>query len=134
MPEALYIVRNQTIDRPFRPVWDEIIINCRFSTHIKSLPGFKIKFKQSLLCCNPNFRSIIFCLYFYFSSKYFITSLLSLCIVKRKRTRALLGSNLPAILFTDTLYKGRFSDLPFTYTGIQIWLKKTQCCALSQCR
>jgi hypothetical protein len=29
-------------------------------------------------------------------------------IVKRKRTQALLGSNLLAILFTDTLYKGRF--------------------------
>jgi len=27
--------------------------------------------------------------------------------VKRKRTQALLGSNLSAILFTDTLYKGK---------------------------
>jgi hypothetical protein len=33
-------------------------------------------------------------------------------IVKRKGTQALLGSNLLAILFTDTLYRGRFSDLP----------------------
>jgi len=33
--------------------------------------------------------------------------------VKRKRTQALLGSNLLAILFTDTLYKGRFC-LPFS--------------------
>jgi hypothetical protein len=35
-------------------------------------------------------------------------------IVKRKWTQALQGSNLSAIFFTDTLYKGRFSDLPFT--------------------
>ena len=53
--------------------------------------------------------------------------MLTLHLVKRKRTQALLGSNLLAILFTDTLYRGRFSGLPFTYTGIQIWLKKTQC-------
>ena len=35
----------------------------------------------------------------------------------RKRTQTLLGSNLLAILFTDTLYKGRFvlkvSNNPF---------------------
>jgi hypothetical protein len=35
--------------------------------------------------------------------------------VKRKRTQALLGSNLLAILFTDTLYKGRFLPSFFLY-------------------
>ena len=76
------------------------------------------------------FDYLIFCSFF----KYFISRSLPLFLVRRKRTQALLGSNLLAILLTDTLYKGRFSNLPFTYTGIQIWLKKTPCCDLSQYR
>jgi len=43
---------------------------------------------------------------------------------KRKRTQALLGSNLSAILFADTLYKERLSGLPFTYTVIQYGYRK----------
>jgi len=46
--------------------------------------------------------------------------------MERKRTQALLGSNLLAILSMDTLCKGRLIGLPFPYTGILVWLKKTQ--------
>jgi hypothetical protein len=35
--------RMQIIDRPFRPIRDEIITILRISTHIESLPGLKIK-------------------------------------------------------------------------------------------
>jgi hypothetical protein len=35
--------RKNIIDRPFRPVLDEIFTNYRFSTHIESLPGLKIE-------------------------------------------------------------------------------------------
>lgn len=49
---------------------------------------------------------------------------LSLFLVTRKGKQALPGGNLRAILFTDTLYKGRFNASFFLYTGILIWLRK----------
>jgi hypothetical protein len=41
MPEVWYVSRTHMIDDPFRPVRDEIINGSQFSTHIKSLPGYK---------------------------------------------------------------------------------------------
>ena len=41
--------RKQMIDSPFRPLRDEIITICRYSTHIKSLTGLKNLNLKSLL-------------------------------------------------------------------------------------
>jgi len=76
--------------------------------------------REVLLCCNPNFWSIIFGQFF---EELHLMRIIFV-FVKRKRTKALLGSNLIAILFTDTLQRGRFSGLPFYLAGIPYLLRK----------
>jgi hypothetical protein len=45
-------------------------------------------------------------------------------LVKRKRTQALLGSNLQARLFADILQKGRLFVFLFSFAGILSLLRK----------
>ncbi len=51
--------RTQMIDRPFRPIRDDINPVCQFSTHIKSLPGLKYLNLDGLLFL------LLFYAYFY---------------------------------------------------------------------